>query len=419
MRFVWITKEVPLNPDNGLRIYSNGLLSGLLRMGATGTLIAYKRKAAEGASLPGLEILDVSPTRRIRLFSLASRLHSDAYQLRSRPFTQAVLQSLASPVDVVVIDYFAMGWILPAVRKALAKVSQRPVLVYVAHNHEAVLRADVARSIQNPLLRGVLSLDAGKAARLETSLISAADLIVANTLEDMRSIGNCVPGKRILPLSPGYDGEIRPTRPITAGIPRLAVIVGSFEWIAKQANLRKFLRIADDRFRKAGIQVRVVGRAPAELIAELGSLYPWCTFTGPVEDVRPFLPEGRIGIMPDDVGGGFKHKYLYYIFSGVPIAAIRSQIAGLPIDLDRDLLARETMTDLVDAVVESIDDLPLLEGMRIRCWEACAGSFSWEQRGRELYDAILEVLRAPMSPGCGLPASRQPETGNERSTKLG
>ncbi len=394
MRFVWVAKEVPLNPESGLLIYSNGLLRGVLESGATGTLIAFARKEAEGVSVPGLEIKALRPQRRIRALSLLSSQHSDSYRHQNSEFKKVLEQAVMDKPDVVVIDYFAMGWVLPVIERALKNQAKRPMVIHISHNYESNLRFEVAASVKNPIMRRILRIDANKAAKLEKKLLAACDLLVVITDQDKRCFERDAPEKPIITLTPAYDGEIAPTRPIDSTLPRRVIILGSFDWIAKQSNLRRFLKAAENAFPAAGIDILVVGRGPESFIEELSFMYPWCKFTGRVADVRQYLSGGRIGVMPDDVGGGFKLKYLYYIFAGLPVATIRSQVAGMPIDVDRDFISRGSMEDLVSAIVETVDDIPLLEGMRQRAWNACAPEFNWGERGRRLRQCIDDLMKA-------------------------
>jgi glycosyltransferase involved in cell wall biosynthesis len=377
-------KEVPFSPDSGHLIYSNGLLCGLLESGAEGVLVANHRPEAGHNPFSALTIRAVPPQKKLRALSLLTRYHSDSFRIQSKAFAAALVDAMNSNPAFVVIDYFAMGWVLPIVKKWMQSSGKKPILVYVSHNFESTLRSQVAASMKNPLMRAVLQLDASKAARLERELVADCDLLVVNTDEDGAKYREMAPGKTILTLTPAYDGEIVETRALTTDVPRRVIIVGAFDWIAKQSNLQRFLEAAEQGFKKARVDVLVVGRAPESFMAAMSSRFDFCKFTGRVDDVKPYLSGGRIGVMPDEVGGGFKHKYLYYVFAGLPVATIRSQIAGLPIDPDRDFITRETMDELVDAIVKRIDNLPELNAMRERSWSQCASAFRWRDRGVQL-----------------------------------
>lgn len=408
MRFVWVTKEVPFNPDSGLLLYSNGLLRGLLGGGATGTLIAYKRERAIESVIAGLEVRTLPRVRRLRALSLFTKAHSDSFRFQSTEFVRMLEEALLEKPDLVVIDYFSMGWVLSVMESIFRHTRSRPVVVYIAHNFESTLRSQVAKSTRNPLMRLILQIDARKAAALERQLVAASDLVIAISDEDKKCFEQLSGGKLVITITPAFNGDMLPTRPINKDMPRRVVILGSFEWIAKQANLRRFLRYAHRPFTEARIDLTVVGKAPDNFVKELTARFPFCHFTGRVDDVRPFLEDARIGIMPDDVGGGFKLKLLDYIFAGVPIATIRSQFTGIPVDTEQDLIARDTMEELVAAVVESIDDIQRLNTMRQRCLTTCASAFKWDDRGRQLRAGIEMVMKERASRAASLSALKTP-----------
>lgn len=397
MKFVWVTTEAPWNPENGPNIYAEALIRGLLETGATGTLIAYERRRAANVIVPGLDQTLLPLSGRNRIWSLFSPLQSDAWRRRSAQFEHALRRALQSGPDVLIIDYFAMGWTLDVAEKTIAAGTRRPLLVYISHNYESGVRFQVARSVGNPLMRPIVYIDAYKAAKLEKRLMDACDLITVHTGEDRACYEADVPGKPIIILTPGYDGQIAPTEPLNATRPRRVIILGSFEWIAKRTNLTRFLRAAKDPFEAAGIEVLVVGVAPEDFIRSVSLRYPFCKFTGWVDNVLPYLSSGRLGLMADYVGGGFKHKYLYYIFNGLPVATYRSEVVGLPVIPERDMIARNTPEELVHAIVDCIDDIQMLDGMRQRCWESCASAFLWSDRAellRKTLDSLIAERRA-------------------------
>jgi glycosyltransferase involved in cell wall biosynthesis len=395
MRFLWITREAPFAPTRGDLIYTNGIVRSLVAAGATGTMVTYQVEGVGDPNIPGLTVAAAKPPRHIRALSLLSTLPSDAYRLQSRELSDLIRRHLTDDVDTVLIDFYAMGWVLPVVQE-IQRRRQRPfLLVYVSHNYEADVRMQVAQASKNPILRPVLTADARKAGRLERTLVEAAGLVTANTDDDRAEYLKLSPGKPIITLVPGYSGVIAPTKPITAERPKRVVMVGAFVWIAKRESLRHFVAAAEEPFRKAGIELLVVGKVPDALKEEIAAKYTVCKFAGWVDDVRATVETARMGAMPDEVGGGFKHKYLEYIFAGLPVAAIRSQAAGLPLDVERDMMPADDIAGLVDTVVKNIDDIPKLDAMRERAWTACAKAFDWADRGARLRETVDAMLAQP------------------------
>ena len=106
-----------------------------------------------------------------------------------------------------------------------------------------------------------------------------------------------------------------------AATERRVVLVGSFHWLVKQQNLQAFLAVADPLFARHGITLDVVGSMPEALAAALRSKLRATVLHGFVDDTRPLLAGARIAVVPEAIGGGFKLKFLDYLFGRVPIAS--------------------------------------------------------------------------------------------------
>jgi glycosyltransferase involved in cell wall biosynthesis len=268
---------------------------------------------------------------------------------------------------------------------------ERPRLVYVSHNHEESLRRKLVGSRVGYLRRQAQHLDAIKVARLERALVRAADLVTAITPEDGALYRTQWPDKPIAVLPPGYAGRIVPERIITADMPRRAVIVGSFDWIAKRMNLEEFVRIADPIFAALGIELQVVGSGDPSYFDQLGQGLRATRFTGTVEHVESYLDAARIAVVPERMGGGFKLKVLEYVFNRLPVLALNGSVAGVPLR-DRESIFLFSDTDaLARGVSAEIDDLDRLNRLQNAAFAACGDAFDWNNRGRQFL-AALEAL---------------------------
>ena len=96
----------------------------------------------------------------------------------------------------------------------------RPRLIYVSHNHEESLRAQIAESQPLFLKRQAIRFDALKVSRLERGLVDAVDFVTAITQEDLAlyRARNC--DKPMDVLSPGYCGRRLDERRISDALPR-------------------------------------------------------------------------------------------------------------------------------------------------------------------------------------------------------
>ena len=69
--------------------------------------------------------------------------------------------------DGIVFDGISTGWALPGVLDHYGTRRDRPRLIYISHNHEESLRAQIAESQPLFLKRQAVRLDAFKVSRLD------------------------------------------------------------------------------------------------------------------------------------------------------------------------------------------------------------------------------------------------------------
>ena len=246
----------------------------------------------------------------------------------------------------------------------------------------------MARNFRGNIVRGIgLSVDAGKADRLEKKLVRQSNLVSAITAEDLRCFGGF---DKIVLLTPGYAGRHVACRKIDDATPRRALILGTAIWLAKQMNLIEFMAAADELFHQLQIELWVVGNVADHLQAR--NHFRATRFLGFVEDLEPIFRSVRIGIVAERTGGGFKLKTLDYIFNRVPIATIRGGIAGLPLTPGLHYLSFASVRELVQGVVAVIDDIQRLNSLQQAAYEKCKSGFDWSDRGRTLSSAIQKTV---------------------------
>jgi glycosyltransferase involved in cell wall biosynthesis len=384
MRCLWITRQDPRPADSGELIYTLGLLRSLAgQPGIELTVLAHKAaKATAGGPELRWELHGTIPSGRLK--SLPAKLPGDAYRL-GNPQQREVLSDLLSETwDWIIIDQAACAW-------ALDLLGPEQKVMYLAHNHEASVRKQVAGDRGGSLpMRMALKWDSWKYGRMEGALARRANLISAITPRDADAFALDAPGVPIFVLKPGYGGEIPqgPPRPITAETPRQVVLAGAFEWLAKRRNLEAFLQAAAEPFQAAKIGFQVVGKADPAWFAALARQHPWASFQANVPSVTPFLDQARIGLIPEALGGGFKLKALDYIFRGLPLASVEAALSGVPVDPRSEAIAAPDPESLAEAVAAKIDDLAFLNHAAGKALENCRSAFHWEDRGVTLARAL-------------------------------
>ena len=395
MRCLWLTLADPEPRHNGQYVYSGGLIDSVAATGSEIEVLGLRRRDSprgNGARdehvvwwLPG-EPLDPLQSR---WGSLASTLPHTAYRCRTAAMRHELHQLLErGGWDGIVFDGISVGWALAPVREFYAGKSERPRLIYVSHNHEESLRQQVADSQREFFRRQAVRLDAAKVSRLERDLVDQVDFVTAITPEDLKLYERRRGSKPMGVLTPGYRGRKLPERRLTADLPRRAVIVGSFDWIAKRMNLEEFVEVADPLFAAAGAELVAVGSAEEKFLERLRQRSKACTFTGTVPDVTRYLDEARIAIVPERNGGGFKLKVLEYVFNRIPVFALRGSFAGVPLVHDDSVMLYTDHEAMARGVLETIDDLDRLNRLQERAFAACRDRFDWASRGHQILSVI-------------------------------
>lgn len=396
-RVLWITRNGPGARPAGADTYSFGLLGALADAGASTTFVGLH--PAEGPEPEGqlqrwcraVEWRMARAPERGTVGALASSLPLVAARASPPEVVDTLRAVLGGPrFDAVVFDNYVSGWALDLVRHTAR--GRPPLGVYVAHNDETKLAADIEAAFKgDPFRKAALRLNAGKIGRLETRLLCGTDLLVTLTEHDRDKLLPRNPALATLVLPPGYISHRRPSRRITADVPRRVAMLGSIRWIAKRMNVAAFLQAADRRLAEAGITLDLIGDVPDDFRTEWEPRLAATRFRGFVDDLPREMDQVRLGLVVEATGGGFKLKTLDYLFNRVPVAALAVSCEGLPKAVVDTFLLADDVTGLTDRIIGAIDDLTDLNSRQEAAFAAANETFDWPQNGRRLLNAIASL----------------------------
>lgn len=406
LRVLWVGRYIPYPMDAGAKVYSAKLAESLAEAGARVRFLGFGNADAAPAT-SRIQWVSVPDKPRNQVVSLMSRLPIAAAVDATGSYKSLLDAQFREPWDAIVMDGYGTGWALERCAAYRAARGKRPVLVHVSHNHEEAVWRDMASETRGSLLkRMVLWQNYRKVGALERRIVRTVDLLSAITDEDCATLSAAAsPRPRCLTLTPGHEGWVASHRTITAATPRRVIIVGSFRWVMKQENLTRFVEAADPVFERNQIELDVVGDVPEELLEKLKSQCTATHFHGFVDDMAEVFARARIAIVPEMIGGGFKLKFLDYIFGRVPTATLARAATGVPAQLQREMLVSEDLPGLIADIVANIDNIDGLNRMQERAFECGQALFRWVDRGRQLQQSIYDVQR----PG-------QARAGHARST---
>jgi hypothetical protein len=396
LRCLWIGRYIPYPIDEGMKLYSAKLIESFAASGVEVCALGYGNAQLAPAK-PGVKWQAVPCERGKNLGGIVNRLPIAAAVDAKPAYKQLLDVTLREQWDVIVLDSYASGWALERCQR-YRTTHGNTILVHVSHNHEAaVWRSMAAEASASPLHRWLIKRNASKVAQLERELVRSVDLVTTITDEDGHALLSDVSHHHMrganshLTLMPGFDGAVALERRMTSLTPRRVVVVGSFNWVVKRENLRRFVQHADPVFAARGIELVIAGQVPDELQQSLAASCRATTFRGFVQDLLPLLEQARIAVVPELIGGGFKLKFLDYFFGRVPVATVTAAASGIPPVLREHLLMGEDIAALTQCILEHIDQVQDLNDRQAAVFDLSGALFRWEDRGQQLRTQIESV----------------------------
>lgn len=385
---LWICGRLPTPLFTGDALYSAGLLKALAQTNeATITLVGTRRTdepvGDHIVSLPNTICVDVPPTRSSGIRSLLSSLPRDAFNLSTPELSRSLAELLQQNWDWIVIDHAYSAGPLSTILQNRKRAS----ICYISHNAEGAIRARIASSFNNPLRRTLMRLDAEKYRRLESRILQNADAVTCISAEDASYFERFSKHVHIVP--PVYLGSVCPARQIRSDCPRSLLLLGSFEWGAKQRNLELIVENLLPALQQNGVTLNVVGTVPPHFRDRFTRFSPHLSFHGRVDDVSPFVASSRGGLVPDLLGGGFKLKVLDYAFQRLPIFGLRNALAGTTVTEQSAMFPADGLDNLAETIIRNIDDLATLNRNQDSLFELLSARFGLEAGTRYLSKVFL------------------------------
>jgi glycosyltransferase involved in cell wall biosynthesis len=178
---------------------------------------------------------------------------------------------------------------------------------------------------------------------------------------------------------------------LVARQPHDIVFTGSMDWMPNGDGIRWFVHDVLPRIHQVipTATVSIVGRnAPPDILA-LATRDPRLRVTGTVPDVRPYIEQAAVFVVPLRVGGGTRLKIYEAMAMECPLVATTIGAEGLPVEHDRHLLLADGAEPFASAVLDLLQH-PARAGTLSRTaamW--VRDHFGWE-RAAEAFAQLLD-----------------------------
>jgi sugar transferase (PEP-CTERM/EpsH1 system associated) len=365
MRILWLSAGLLLPLDKGGKLRTWHLLRHLAARHDI-EFVAYADSGRAKAEIEGMRAVasavhvverpPAPPKGSLAFYAEAARhvVRSLPYAIGSYyspEYTATVRDLLASGrFDLVVCDF-----LMPAVN--LPDTLPCPAILFT-HNVEAEIWRRHAETAPPGVRRWLLDAQYRRMARFERAAVRRFDLLLAVSDADAQTLDRLYgPLRQPVHVVPtGVDTEYFAPRDTPVRHHHL-VFTGSMDWLPNEDGIVHFVRDMLPRIRQVepSTTLSIVGRDPTPAVRSLEAEYG-VTVTGRVEDVRPFVAEGAVYIVPLRIGGGTRLKIFEAMAMGKPIVSTTVGAEGLPVSDGLHLLLADTPEEFAHAVVRLLQN---------------------------------------------------------------
>jgi glycosyltransferase involved in cell wall biosynthesis len=265
--------------------------------------------------------------------------------------------------------------------------------VLFQHNVEAVIWRRHTEHAPDPLRRWYLGSQARKMFDYERSVCRAVRHIIAVSEEDAQAFRRDYGCQRVSVTPTGVDIEAFTPQPSSAP-PLDLVFVGSMDWLPNIDGIDWFLEQILPRIRRERphTTVGVVGRQPPAGLRARAAQDPRLTVTGTVPDVRPYLWNAQVSIVPLRIGGGTRLKIYEAVAARRPVVSTTIGAEGLGLRPGEEILLADAPEAFAQACLRLLADAEARERIQSAAWNTVSRNYSWE-RVTAQFEEILEQNR--------------------------
>ncbi|HEX9444545.1 MAG TPA: glycosyltransferase family 4 protein [Candidatus Binatia bacterium] len=324
-------------------------------------------------------------------------------------FAGALLRSWFSSLPVNM-----WRWRIPALRDQVERVAQTAQIdlcvadflyavpnvprlgcptVLFNHNVEHMIWERLWRSEPRRLRRALLGIEWRKMRRAEAAACTKADLTLAVSENDCAVLSAAAPRARVRAIPTGVDTSYFHPNGTRQSAARL-VFTGSMDWYPNEEAILHFIDAILPLIRRdvPEASLTVVGRNPtARLRAAAG---PAVHVTGTVDDVRPYVAEAAVYVVPLRIGGGTRIKIFEALAMGKAIVSTRIGAEGLPLVPGEHFIQADDPDAFARAVVGLLRAPERRDRLGDMGRELVEERYSWKQAAREFEIKCEEVTHA-------------------------
>ncbi len=398
LRVVMVDEELPYPPTSGKRIRTLNLTLRLAQRHRL-TYVCHRntdekeaRQAADFFADHGIETVVVERTVPSKsgpgfYLRLAANLLSPLPYSVATHKSRALRNALAEIAHTQPVDVWHCEW-TPYAETLRGIATKRRVVM--AHNVESIIWQRYFENESNPLRRWYIGRQWHKFERFERRVLGEVEQTIAVSDTDAQLLREDFGAARVAVVENGVDSAYFQPQARRRDPARL-LFLGSLDWRPNIDGVNLLLERVFPAVRAAepAASLFLVGRNPPESLRRQVAAMPGVELHGNVPDVRPFLADCGMLVVPLRIGGGSRLKILEALASGTPVVSTRIGAEGLHLEAGQDLTVVNDINDLVEPIIAGIRNPEVLQAQCERGREKVLEQYDWDR----LADRLEQVWR--------------------------
>ena len=140
-------------------------------------------------------------------------------------------------------------------------------------------------------------------------------------------------------------------------------------------------------------QLLLVGCDPTEEMLTAAQIDPHIIVTGAVEDVRPYLTQATVMVVPLQKGSGTRLKLLEAFAAKCPVISTRKGAEGLDVEDANHLLLRDSPAAMVEAIQQLWQRPQVAQTLSEQAYKRFLERYSWVAIGQQIRSSLAQLSR--------------------------
>src|SRR6185437_4947740 len=400
-RILALTSRVPYPPREGHQLRTFHLLRALASSHQVHLLSCLRPDDVPEETGPlremlaGFETFTVPSTRsrwslvRTLVASLGSSKPFVAHKYEI-PELRSRIADIIAGFDLLHVD------MLPLMTYADLAPSSLPVVLN-AHNVEQVLLERRVEIESNPLARAFLRNQLPRLGAYERAACRRADAVLACSQADVEQLRSLAPSTPVHVVPNGVDLAFNRPDAVAPRQPAQLVFVGQMGWLPNRDGMEWFLAEVLPRIAAARPDVRMVMVGTADGFKVPENVAANVHVAGFVDDVRPYVEDSAVYVVPLRTGSGTRLKILEAMALGKAIVTTTVGAEGISLERGVDALFADRPKDFADTVLGLLSNPAEIRRLGTNARGVAERHYGWEAIGKAMlghYQALLRHERA-------------------------